>query len=47
MRKSVQTTGPSSLPSLAASDRSNKGWRRDLAISYGKVGDVLVLAGKA
>ena len=31
---------------LAASDRSNTGWQRDLSVSYNKIGDVLVAQGK-
>jgi tetratricopeptide (TPR) repeat protein len=31
---------------LAASDRSNTEWQRDLTVSYNKVGDVLVAQGK-
>ena len=31
---------------LAAFDRSNTGWSRDLSVSYNKVGDVLVAQGK-
>jgi tetratricopeptide (TPR) repeat protein len=31
---------------LAASDRSNTGWQRDLSVSNNKVGDVLVAQGK-
>ena len=31
---------------LAAADRSNTQWQRDLSISYEKVGDVLVAQGK-
>ena len=31
---------------LAAADRSNTGWQRDLSVSYDKVGDVLVAQGK-
>ena len=31
---------------LAAADRSNSGWQRDLSVSYNKVGDVLVAQGK-
>src|SRR5436190_1020597 len=31
---------------LAAADRSNTGWQRDLSVSYNKVGDVLVAQGK-
>ncbi len=31
---------------LAASDRSNTQWQRDLSVSYEKIGDVLVAQGK-
>ena len=31
---------------LTASDRSNSGWQRDLAVSYNRVADVLVAQGK-
>ena len=31
---------------LAASDRSNSGWQRDLTVSHNRVGDVLVAQGK-
>ena len=31
---------------LAASDRSNSGWQRDLSVSYNSIGDVLVAQGK-
>jgi tetratricopeptide (TPR) repeat protein len=31
---------------LAASDRSNAQWQRDLSVSYGRIGDVLVKQGK-
>ena len=31
---------------LAAADRSNTGWQRDLSVSYDKIGDVLVAQGK-
>ena len=31
---------------LAAADRSNTGWQRDLSVSYDRIGDVLVAQGK-
>jgi tetratricopeptide (TPR) repeat protein len=34
------------LERLAAADRSNTQWQRDLWVSYGKVADVLVAQGK-
>src|SRR5258706_9460279 len=37
---------PAIFERLAASDRSNTGWQRDLSVSYDRIGDVLVAQGK-
>src|SRR5262249_20052380 len=43
---SPPTSQSSNRQSSIAADRSNAEWRRDLAVSHGKLGDALVRQGK-